>query len=122
MSRKTKGRPDPIDIIVGQNLKKHRKLRFMSQQMLASLSNLSFQQIQKYEDGKNRISAGRLWRFSEILGLDINEFYEGVNSFKVKEDPAIIEMRHKVLNVAGQIPTERMPEYISIGRVMAKAA
>ncbi len=74
--RKTKGTPDPVDVHVGQRLRVRRSLQGMSQEKLAGQINLTFQQIQKYERGTNRISAGRLYQFSKILDVPVSYFYE----------------------------------------------
>lgn len=74
--RKTKGTPDPIDVHVGNRLRVRRSLLGMSQERLADSIGLTFQQIQKYERGTNRISAGRLYQFSKILEVPISYFYE----------------------------------------------
>ncbi len=77
-NRKTKGLPDYIDKYVGQRLKTRRILLGMSQEKLAEKVGITFQQIQKYEKGTNRISASRLLRFSKILNAPVTFFYEGV--------------------------------------------
>jgi len=74
--RKTKGKPDNIDIHVGKRLKIRRSLLGLSQEKLAEAIGLTFQQVQKYERGVNRISAGRLYQFSKILSVPITYFYE----------------------------------------------
>lgn len=68
------GAPNPIDVYVGHRLKARRLLLGMSMDKLASLMGLTFQQIQKYERGSNRIGASRMWDFSKILGVDVNFF------------------------------------------------
>lgn len=75
---KTKGRPDSVDIHVGNQLRARRKIIDMTQEGLANGIGLTFQQIQKYERGLNRISAGRLYQFANILGVPITYFYEGL--------------------------------------------
>ena len=67
--RKTKGTPDSVDVHVGQRLRVRRSLLGMSQEKLAEAIGLTFQQIQKYERGVNRVSAGRLFQFSKILDV-----------------------------------------------------
>lgn len=74
--RKTKGVADPVDKHVGHRLRIRRSLMGMSQEKLASSIGLTFQQIQKYEKGTNRISAGRLYHFSKILQVPILYFFE----------------------------------------------
>ncbi len=75
-SNKTKGTPNEMDVHVGQRLKVRRSLLGLSQEQLANAVNLTFQQIQKYERGANRISAGRLFDFSKILDVPIGYFFD----------------------------------------------
>ena len=70
-------KPNPVDIQVGSRLRQRRASLGMTQQYLAAALNLSFQQIQKYERGINRISASRLYQFSQILNVSIGYFFEG---------------------------------------------
>jgi len=74
--RKTKGTPDQVDVHVGQRLRVRRSLLGMSQEKLAEAVGITFQQIQKYERGTNRISAGRLFQFSKILDIPVSYFYD----------------------------------------------
>ena len=67
--------PGDVDVEVGQRIKALRAQCGMTQQKLADLTGVTFQQVQKYENGKNRISAGRLKRISEVLGVDIGHLY-----------------------------------------------
>lgn len=68
----------PVDIHVGKRLKQIRTLRRMSQTDVAKRLNLSFQQIQKYEIGSNRIAASRLFELSRILDVPTSYFFEGL--------------------------------------------
>lgn len=79
--RKTKGTPDSIDVHVGQRLKIKRSLLGLSQEKLAESIGLTFQQIQKYERGLNRISAGRLYEFARILEEKVPYFYQGLPGY-----------------------------------------
>ena len=63
----------------------------MSQIELGEHVGLTFQQIQKYENGMNRIGAGRLWRFSLILGQPISWFFEGIGEQKRKGDDLLVK-------------------------------
>lgn len=69
----------PVDVHVGRRLKQIRTLRRMSQTDVARRLNLSFQQIQKYEIGSNRIAASRLYELSKILDVPTSYFFEGLN-------------------------------------------
>ncbi len=76
--RKTKGVPDIIDKHVGKQLKNRRILIGLSQEKLAEHIGVTFQQVQKYERGSNRISASRLYSFSKLLEVSIDYFYDGL--------------------------------------------
>lgn len=78
MRKKTKPGPSDIDIHAGKRLRVRRILLGLSQQYLAQECGISFQQIQKYENGKNRISAGRLYELSIILDVPTDYFFMGL--------------------------------------------
>ena len=73
-----KKQANPIDAQVGNRVRIRRMLIGMSQERLGDLLGLTFQQVQKYEKGVNRIGAGRLFEISRILGVPIDFFYDGV--------------------------------------------
>lgn len=68
---------NPIDKYVGARIKHFRNLRNMSQAKLAEQLNITFQQVQKYENAGNRVSASRLWEISKVLGVQVQDFYAG---------------------------------------------
>lgn len=74
-----KKQASPIDVQVGTRVRLRRMLIGMSQEKLGEMLGLTFQQVQKYEKGVNRIGAGRLFQVAHILGVPINYFYEGVS-------------------------------------------
>ena len=78
MSPVAKKQPNPIDAQVGNRVRLRRMLIGMSQEKLGEHLGLTFQQVQKYEKGVNRIGAGRLFHVARILGVPIDYFYEGV--------------------------------------------
>jgi transcriptional regulator with XRE-family HTH domain len=69
--------PNPIDTHVGARVRMRRVLVGMSQEKLGERLSLTFQQIQKYEKGTNRIGASRLQQISDILGVPVSYFFEG---------------------------------------------
>jgi len=71
--------PDPVDIIVGRNVRALRAKRRISQLELGEALGLTFQQIQKYEKGTNRVSASKLHQIAVFLGVDISDLFEGAN-------------------------------------------
>jgi transcriptional regulator with XRE-family HTH domain len=66
-----------IDLHLGKRLRARRRLLGLTQQQLAVVVGVRFQQIQKYECGANRVSASRLWVLAEVLGVPVGYFYEG---------------------------------------------
>lgn len=76
-SIKMKKRPDPIDVLVGNNVRILRLEKGLSQSDLAERLGITFQQIQKYEKGINRIGSGRLARLSQVLGVSVSRFFQG---------------------------------------------
>jgi transcriptional regulator with XRE-family HTH domain len=69
-------RPNPIDAHVGSRVRLRRMLLGMSQEKLGERLGLTFQQVQKYEKGVNRIGASRLFDLAQILGVPVQFFYE----------------------------------------------
>jgi transcriptional regulator with XRE-family HTH domain len=69
---------DPVDVFVGAKVKMLRKLHRLSQQGLAARLGVSFQQVQKYEKGANRISAAMLYRIAGLFALPIGAMFEGL--------------------------------------------
>ena len=74
-NRRTHG-PDPVDVHVGARLRLRRNLIGMSQEQLGKASGLTFQQIQKYERGANRMGASRLYQIAQILNVPVGWFFE----------------------------------------------
>jgi transcriptional regulator with XRE-family HTH domain len=70
--------PNPVDKFVGSRVRMRRMMLGMSQEKLADALGLTFQQIQKYEKGTNRISASRLQAISQILQVPVHFFFDGV--------------------------------------------
>lgn len=79
MPRRKKLGPDPIDVHVGGRIRLRRTLLGMSQEKLSEALGITFQQVQKYESGSNRVGASRLFNISRALGVPVSFFYEGFN-------------------------------------------
>jgi len=73
-------RPSPIDVAVGRNVRIWRMAKGLSQTQLASRLGVTFQQVQKYEVGSNRIGTGRLVTVAAVLGVPISALFEGTNA------------------------------------------
>lgn len=67
-----------IDDTIAQRLRRRRRFCGKTQQELGARVGVRAQQIQKYECGANRVSAGKLWLIAQVLGVDIGYFYEGL--------------------------------------------
>jgi transcriptional regulator with XRE-family HTH domain len=76
----------PVDIHVGRKVRALRIIRGLTLKELADKLEIKFQQVQKYETGKNRISASRLWGISKVLGVEIPYFFDG---FETNDDSTI---------------------------------
>lgn len=80
MTSITKKSPNPIDKHVGSRVRMRRMMVSMSQEKLGENLGITFQQIQKYEKGTNRIGASRLQHISNVLGVPVAFFFEGAPS------------------------------------------
>ena len=68
--------PNPVDIHVGKRVRFRRTLLGMSQEKLGKAINLTFQQVQKYERGTNRIGSSRLYQLSQVLNIPVSYFFD----------------------------------------------
>lgn len=73
-------KPNPVDVHVGSRVRLRRMLVSMSQEALGEQLGLTFQQIQKYEKGSNRIGASRLYQIAQTLNVPVDYFYEGLET------------------------------------------
>lgn len=89
VGRPRNGKPNPVDVHVGSRVRLRRTLLGMSQEKLGEAIGLTFQQVQKYERGSNRISAGTLYRLSQVLDVPVSFFFD---CYEVADggDPAIV--------------------------------
>jgi len=67
-----------VDVHVGSRIRLRRKTMKMSQEQLGEQLGITFQQVQKYERGTNRVGASRLWNISQVLNVPIAFFYDGL--------------------------------------------
>jgi len=105
----------PVDIHVGKKLKQARTLRRLSQTDVARKLGLSFQQIQKYEIGSNRIAASRLFELSQVLEVPTSFFFEGLHdnaNEAPSSDPAM-----QIVNAIAAIPP--CVSFLKIRRICA---
>ncbi|MEW5685319.1 MAG: helix-turn-helix transcriptional regulator [Pseudomonadota bacterium] len=69
---------DQVDIVVGQRIRRRRRLMGMTQQDLGATCGVSFQQVQKYECAQTRVTVGMLWRLASALDVDVGYFFNGL--------------------------------------------
>lgn len=96
------GRPNPVDVHVGTRLRLRRTILGLSQEALGEALGLTFQQIQKYERGTNRIGASRLFDLARALEVSIEYFYEDMPPEVEAASP-----RHMALAESGAEPPAR---------------
>ena len=70
--------PNPIDVHVGERIRRRRRALGISQDRLAEEIGLTFQQVQKYERGTNRVSASKLYQAARVLQAPVSYFFEGL--------------------------------------------
>lgn len=99
---------DPVDLHVGARVRAVRKLRGISQEALASAAGVSFQQIQKYEKGYNRISASMLTRIAEALESPVSDFFPS-KFLGNQTEHAIVQQAYKL---AGRDRGEQLIEQL----------
>lgn len=92
--------PNPVDLHVGSCMRLRRTVLKMSQQEMAQKLGLTFQQIQKYEKGCNRIGASRLWDIARILNVPMNYFFEDMDEETKQQSPMCLIAPE----AAGQLP------------------
>ncbi|MDH0910484.1 helix-turn-helix domain-containing protein [Rhizobium pusense] len=86
MSRTNKKQPNSIDVYVGSRIKQRRTMNGMSQERLGDSLGITFQQVQKYERGINRVGAGRLQTIADILDVPVSFFFESASGHDATVD------------------------------------
>ena len=101
MTRRTiaKDGPHPIDVHVGSRVRLRRTLLGLKQTQLGEKLGFSFQQIQKYERGFNRISASRLYQMSHILGVPVSFFFDDLDEGAGARSPDDILLKRETLEL-----------------------
>jgi len=94
--RTSDGNPNPIDKYVGARIRLRRLALGWSQEKLAKCLKLSFQQLQKYENGSNRVGASRLYDFATVLDVSVNYFFDNISKELGQMSP-----RHQIDGAAG---------------------
>ena len=90
------GVPNPVDVHVGSRVRTRRLLIGMNQETLARALGLTFQQVQKYEGGANRISASRLSQIAGILDVPISYFFSDIEAAGAATSARDLEVRERM--------------------------
>ena len=101
----------PTDVHIGRRIRERRIELGMSQSALADVLGITFQQVQKYERGGNRVSGSRLWDISRALGVEVSHFFDGLTDAGAPSAGNLAEERplsRQSLEVARAI--NRIPE------------
>ena len=96
-----------LDTEIGRRLRQARLVEKLTQEGLAQKLGISFQQVQKYENGSNRISSARLWAISRVLGLPITYFYDDLDGSQDKEshdNSALPDRTIRVARILDEMP------------------
>lgn len=89
----SKGFPNPIDVHVGKRIRVRRTILGLSQTALGEQMGITFQQIQKYERGTNRVSSSRLFDLTRILGVTLAYFFDEIGDDVAKQSPGALQGR-----------------------------
>ena len=108
-----KTRAREVDLYVGQRIRERRTMMGLTQQQMADLIGVTYQQAHKYERGINRVSAGRLYDIGQALGVQTGYFYEGLDSDRGSEVSQHQRMCLELARNFGQINNERHQKALS---------
>jgi transcriptional regulator with XRE-family HTH domain len=118
--RRTAGRTQDIDRHVGARVRERRIMLGFTQQQLADLIGVTYQQAHKYERGINRISAGRLYEIAHVLSVPVNYFFDGLEGDAGRAVSPRERMCLELARNFAHIPNEKYQEALSqLARVLA---
>lgn len=100
--------PHPVDIHVGKRVKEIRTVRGLTQSNVAEHLGISFQQLQKYETGANRVSASRMFELSKLLNVSPSFFFEGLEGEKYETMPPMDMETARIASVLSSITNEKL--------------
>ena len=104
----------PVDVKIGRRLREVRESKGLSQRMVGGWLGVSFQQIQKYESGTNRISVGSLMQFSEACGVDFGEMVEGLGENRRQNVPDALSSkeRNAIIRAFGEVSDPKVRQAV----------
>lgn len=125
--------PNEVDVHVGSKVRIRRKVLGMSQEKLGEALGVTFQQVQKYERGANRIGASRLWKLHLVLNVPTAFFFEGLEDGLFQDEDATEETNVVIdfinstdgisfAKIINKIPKLQRRRFLEMGRVLAGEA
>ncbi len=119
-SPRPNNRANDTDRHVGIRIRERRVMLGLSQQQMADLIGVTYQQAHKYERGINRISAGRLYEIAQVLGVPVGYFFEGLDTHRLPDLTARQRMCLELARNFSTITNEKHQEALSqLARVLA---
>jgi transcriptional regulator with XRE-family HTH domain len=119
-SRRSSNRTQEVDRHVGARVRERRIMMGLTQQQLADLLGVTYQQAHKYERGINRVSAGRLYEVSQVLSVAVSYFFDGLLEESARAASPRERMCLELARNFSHIPNERHQEALSqLARVLA---
>ncbi|WP_420408668.1 helix-turn-helix domain-containing protein [Hoeflea sp.] len=115
--------PHPVDVAVGANVRRLRTAKGMSQEKLGENLGITFQQVQKYENGVNRISASKLAMLATAFGVTFNDLFKGVelSDGKVSAPKPLDPRVHKASLIFRKIDPDKMDHAIRVLKTFTEA-
>lgn len=116
----------PTDVHIGRRIRERRVSIGMSQSALAEHLGITFQQVQKYESGANRVGGSRLWDISQALDVSIGHFFEGLEGLNGKtasDEPPLSRQSLELARAINGIPeSELKQQIVKLVKTFAKTA
>jgi transcriptional regulator with XRE-family HTH domain len=101
--------PNPVDVHVGKRIRLRRTILHITQQQMAEMLGLTFQQVQKYEKGMNRVGASRLWDISRVLNVSMSFFFEDMDEDIASQSPRMLNKDESYFAAEKQYPFDDDP-------------
>ena len=118
--KRTTNRTQDIDHHVGSRIRERRIMLGLTQQQLADLIGVTYQQAHKYERGINRVSAGRLFEVARVLSVPVSYFFDGLDAEDGRQTSPRERMCLELARNFAQIPNEKHQEALSqLARALA---
>lgn len=118
----------PTDVHIGRRIRERRITLGISQSALADKLGITFQQVQKYERGSNRVSGSRLWDISTVLGVDVSYFFDGLGRDKdnaaatIEEEAPLSRQSLELARAFNQIPEGQIKtQIVKLVKTLAKS-